>query len=213
VWLVLTRHEPAHERRLERPPRLPWRSRVAWLLVALFSLMAFTYYGINAWLPDSYVEHGWSTQTAGSLLAVLNLVAIPASFLVPWLSDHVGTRRAWLLAMATTFIVGISGVVLVPDAAYAWMIALGIASGGMFALVMTLPLDLEHEPGRVGALVGMMLGLGYTIGAISPFALGAVRDATGSFTASLWLLAGFSVLLVGSVAALPRRTDAHARHA
>ena len=80
----------------------------------------------------------------------------------------------------------------------------------MFALVMTVPLDLEHDPGSVGALVGMMLGLGYTIGAISPFVLGAVRDLTGSFTASLWLLAGFSGLLLGSVAALPRRTDVRA---
>ena len=210
VWVVLTRHEPVHERRVERPPRLPWRSPVAWLLVALFSLMASTYYGINAWLPDSYVERGWSTQAAGNLLAVLNFVAIPASFLVPWLSDRVGTRRAWLAAMATTFVVGVSGVVLVPAAAYAWVFTLGIASGGMFALVLTLPLDLEHESGRVGALVGMMLGLGYTVGAVSPFVLGAVRDLTGSFAASLWLLVAFSGLLLGSVAALPRRTDVRA---
>ncbi|MEP7225166.1 MAG: MFS transporter, partial [Actinomycetota bacterium] len=166
AWVVLTRHEPTHERQVARPPRLPWGSRVAWLLVALFSLMASTYYGINAWLPDSYVERGWSTQAAGSLLAVLNLVAIPAAFLVPWLSDRIGGRRAWLAAMATAFVVGMAGVVLVPAAAYAWVVALGIASGGMFALVMTLPLDLEHEPGRVGALVGMTLGLGYTIGAL-----------------------------------------------
>ena len=203
VWVVLTRREPAHERRVERPPRLPWRSAVAWLLVALFALMASTYYGINAWLPDSYVERGWSTQAAGSLLAVLNFVAIPASFVVPWLSDRVGTRRAWLAAMATSFLVGVSGVVLVPAAAYAWVVTLGIASGGMFALVLILPLDLEHEPGRVGALVGMMLGLGYTIGAVSPFVLGAVRDVTGSFSASLWLLVAFSGLLLGSAAALP----------
>jgi CP family cyanate transporter-like MFS transporter len=81
---------------------------------------------------------------------------------------------------------------------------MGIASGGMFALVMTLPLDLEHDPRRVGALVGMMLGLGYTIGAVSPFVLGAVRDATGSFSGSLWLLVAFCLLLLASVAALPR---------
>jgi CP family cyanate transporter-like MFS transporter len=206
VWLVLTRHEPAHERPDSRPPRLPWRSRVAWLLVILFALMASTYYGINAWLPDSYVEHGWSTASAGTLLAVLNLVAIPASFIVPWLSDRVGQRRTWLAAMAALFVVGMAGVVLVPGAAYAWVIGLGIASGGMFALVLTVPLDLEHEPARVGALVGMMLGLGYTIGAISPFVLGAVRDATGSFTASLWAIVAFSVLLLGSVASLPARS-------
>ena len=100
-----------------------------------------------------------------------------------------------------------AGVVLVPAAAYAWVTVLGVASGGMFALVLTVPLDLEDEPGRVGALVGMMLGLGYTIGAISPVVLGAVRDVTGSFTASLWLLVGFSALLIGSVAALPSRSD------
>ena len=212
VWLVLARHEPAHKRRLERPRRLPGVA-AAWLLVALFSLMASTYYGINAWLPDSYVEHGWSTGAAGSLLAALNLVAIPASFLVPWLSDRVGTRRAWLLAIATTFVVRVSGVVLVPAAAYAWVIALGGASGGMFALVLTLPRDLEHEPGHVGALVGMMLGLGCTIGALSPLVLGAVRDLTGTFTA----LSGSSLVCPCSCSALPRRyrgeltfTPAHA---
>jgi MFS transporter, CP family, cyanate transporter len=204
VWVVLTRRDPLQERRPERPPRLPWHSRVAWLLVALFALMASTYYGINAWLPDSYVERGWSSQSAGSLLAVLNLVAIPAAFVIPWLSDRTGTRRAWLLAMATTFVIGTVGVVVAPAGAYLWVAALGVASGGMFSLVLTVPLDQEHDPPRVG----MMLGLGYTIGAVSPFVLGAVRDATGSFTASLWLIAAFSSLLLGTVAALPRRSAA-----
>jgi MFS transporter, CP family, cyanate transporter len=208
LWVALTRHDPVHDRRPERPPRLPWHSHVAWLLVALFALMASTYYGINAWLPDSYVEHGWSRQSAGSLLAVLNLVAIPAAFVIPWLSDRLWRRRAWLAAMAMMFVVGTAGVVIAPVGAYLWVTALGIASGGMFSLVLTVPLDLEHDPARVGALVGMMLGLGYTIGAVSPLVLGAVRDATGSFTASLWLIAGLSVLLLGTVAALPRRASA-----
>ena len=210
AWLLLTRGVSAHERPPERPPRLPWRSGVAWLLVLLFALMASTYYGINAWLPDSYVERGWSTASAGSLLAVLNFVAIPAAFLVPWSSDRVGTRRAWLVAMAISFVVGVTGVALAPGAAYLWVLALGVASGGLFALVLTVPLDLEHEPSHVGALVAMMLGLGYTIGAISPFVLGAVRDATGSFTASLWALVAFAVLLLGTVAALPTHSDARA---
>ena len=211
IWVVLTRHDAVHERRPERPPRLPWHSRVAWLLVTLFALMASTYYGINAWLPDSYVERDWSTQSAGSLLAVLNLVAIPAAFLVPWLSDRVWTRRAWLAVMATMFVVGTAGVVLAPVGAYAWAVALGIASGGMFSLVLTLPLDLEDDPARVGALVGMMLGLGYTTAAISPFVLGGVRDLTGSFDAVLWVCASFLVLLAVLVRLLPPGRPAYAR--
>jgi CP family cyanate transporter-like MFS transporter len=109
--------------------------------------------------------------------------------------------------MATTFSLGMAGVVLVPDAAYAWVVALGLANGAMFALVLTLPLDLEDDAAGVGALVGMMLGLGYTIGAVSPFVLGAVRDATDSFTASLWIIAVFSGLLIASVVALPRTPE------
>lgn len=204
-WLLLTRHEAPHERPATRPPRLPWRSGIAWLLVALFALMAMTYYGINSWLPDAYVERGWSNGEAGTLLAVLNLCAIPAAFLIPWLSDHHGGRRPWLAAMALTFLVGVAGFVLVPSGGHVWAAVVGVASGAMFPLVLTLPLDLERDPRRVGALVGMMLGVGYTIGALSPIALGAVRDATGTFSGTLWLLVAFSGLMAATIAALPRR--------
>jgi cyanate permease len=76
--------------------------------------------------------------------------------------------------------------------------------------VMTLPLELEEGPERVGALVALMLGFGYSIAAVSPFALGGVRDVTGSFDAVLWVCAGFLVVLVGVVDLLRRRV-VHAR--
>ena len=49
-----------------------------------------------------------------------------------------------------------------------------------------------------------MLGVGYTIGAVSPFVLGAVRDLTGSFDAVLWVCAGFLALLACSFASCRR---------
>ena len=202
-WLVSLRNEPAHTRPVERPPLPPWRRPSSWLLVAIFSLMASTYYGLNNWLPDSFVERGWSDSRAGLLLAVLNIAAIPASLGIPWLSDHFGGRRPWLLATATLFVTGVLGYVVAPGGAWFWSVCCGVASGAMFALVMTLPLDFEHHPARVGALVGMMLGLGYTIGAISPLVLGAIRDATGSFTSSLWVVVGFCCALWLAIAAVP----------
>ena len=45
--------------------------------------MASAYYGLNAWLPDAYTERGWSDGEAGLLLAMMNLTAIPASFVIP----------------------------------------------------------------------------------------------------------------------------------
>ena len=140
----------------------------------------------------------------------MNITAIPASFVVPWLSDRHGGRRPWLGAMSLVFVTGGIGLVAFPAAGYAWALLAGISQGGMFALVMTLPLDLERTPERVGALVGMMLGLGYTTAAISPFVLGAVRDVTGSFDAVLWVCAGFLGALVVFVRLLPRPQPAAA---
>ena len=141
--------------------------------------------------PDAYGERGWSDESAGLLLAAMNLTAIPCSFLVPWLSDRHGGRRPWLVGVSRFFAAGAIGLVAFPAAGYFWALLAGIAQGGAFALVMTLPLDFETTPERVGALVGMMLGVGYSIAAVSPFVLGAVRDATGSFDAVLWVCAAF----------------------
>lgn len=204
AWLLLVRPElhPAHAR--FRPPRLPFHSPRAWLLVAVFALMGTSYYGLNAWLPDAYAERGWSDGEAGLLVAMMNLTAIPASFVVPWLSERHGGRRPFLLGMSATFVTGALGLVALPAGAYGWALLAGVAQGGMFALVMTLPLDLEERREEVAALVAMMLGAGYTISASGPFVLGAVRDATGSFDGPLWLVVGLLSGLVAAVAALPR---------
>jgi MFS transporter, CP family, cyanate transporter len=67
----------------------------------------------------------------------------------------------------------------------------------MFPLVMTLPVDVGRRPAEVVAVAAKMLGVGYTIGAIAPLALGGARDLTGSFTTTLWLIAGAGAVLVG----------------
>ncbi len=165
AWVVLIRPGRNAVDARFRMPRLPLSSPQAWLLVAIFSLMAMSFYGLNAWLPDAYTERGWTDAEAGLLLATMNLTAIPSSFVVPWLSERHGGRRPFLIGMSLVFMTGACGLVAAPGLAYGWALLTGIAQGAMFALVMTLPLDFEHRPERVAALVAMMLGLGYTIGA------------------------------------------------
>jgi CP family cyanate transporter-like MFS transporter len=204
AWPALTRGEPAHARPAERPPLPPWHRPSSWLLVLIFGLLAATYYGLTNWLSDSFVERGWSESRAGWVIATLNIAAVPSSLLIPWLSDHLGGRRPWLVATGLAYLVAAFGFVRFPGAAWIWSLSGGVASGGMFSLVLMLPLDIEHDARRVGALVGMMLGLGYVLGAVSPLGLGAVRDATGSFTSSLWLIVAFGAVLVAAVACVPR---------
>ena len=196
VWLWLTRSELPHERVDARPLKLPFRRPLAWRLVAAFFLMSSVFYGLNAWLPDAYVERGWSESSAGGLLAVLNTVTIPVGFGVAWAADHWGTRRLWLGGAAALQFGALLGVVLVPGGGWVWAVLLGASIGPLFPLTMTLPLDGAGRPAEVAALAGMMLGVGYTLSATSPLLLGALRDATGGFDAVLWAIAGLAALLV-----------------
>jgi MFS transporter, CP family, cyanate transporter len=196
VWLWLTRAAPPHVRTEVRPLRLPLGTALGWHLVAAFFFMSSVFYGINAWLPDAYVEHGWSQSSAGGLLAVMNTVTIPVGFAVAWVSDHWGTRRTWLTAAATVQLVALLGIRLVPGAGWGWAVVLGVGIGPLFPLTMTLPLDAADDPRTVAALAGMMLGVGYTLSAGSPLALGAVRDLAGGFGPVLWALVAAAAALV-----------------
>ena len=196
VWLWLTRRELPHERVEARPLKLPFRRPLAWRLVAAFFLMSSVFYGLNAWLPDAYVERGWSESSAGGLLAVLNTVTIPVGFAVAWAADHWLTRRVWLGAAAVLQLGALLGVVLLPGGGWGWAVLLGVSIGPLFPLTMTLPLDGADHPAEVAALAGMMLGVGYTLSATSPLLLGALRDLTGGFDAVLWALVVLAALLV-----------------
>jgi MFS transporter, CP family, cyanate transporter len=209
VWFVLTRDDPPHDR-ISGRLRMPLRSPTAWLLILTFGLMGSVYYGLNAWLADAYAERGWSDTSTGVLVASMNVAAIPCSFLIPWLSERYGGRIRWLSIMSVVFLIGSLGLVEVPAGAYGWSLLSGTAQGGMFALAMTLPLDLEHDRARLGSLVAMMLGGGYILAALAPFLLGAVRDSTGSFTVVLRCVVALCALLFLAIRAVARVTRKHA---
>jgi MFS transporter, CP family, cyanate transporter len=196
VWLWLTRTERAHVRTDVRPLRMPLRSRLAWRLVAAFFFMSFVFYGLNAWLPETYVEHGWSQSSAGALLGVLNAITIPCGFFAAWAADHWGSVRLWLGSAAALQLLALLGVVFAPGAGWVWAVLLGVAIGPLFPLTMRLPLDAGKRPAEVAALTGMMLGFGYTLSASSPLVLGAISDHAGGFGAVLWVLTGAAAALL-----------------
>lgn len=202
LWLWLTRTVPRHVRTEVRPLRLPLRRPLAWRLVGAFFFMSFTFYGLNSWLPDAYVEKGWSESAAGGLIAVLNTITIPCGFLVAWAADHWGSRRQWLAGAALVQLAGLFGVVLLPGGGWFWAVVIGTAIGPLFPLTLTLPLDAADGPAEVAALAGMMLGVGYTLSGTAPLVLGAVRDLAGGFDAVLWVLVGTGTALLALDASL-----------
>ena len=197
VWLALVRPDRPEERAGSTAPRLPWRSSTAWLLVLLFALQSMLYYGLVAWLPNTYVERGWDEASAGGLLALMNGVGLITTLSVPLVADRVGTRRSQLLVSALAAVVGLLGVLLAPEAGVLWSVVLGLSLGAVFPLVLTLPIDVADRPADVGAVAALMLLGGYVLASTAPVVLGAIRDVSGSFVASFW---GMVVIAVGLAA-------------
>ena len=132
-------------------------------------------------------------------MAVFNGVGLFTTIGVPLVADRLGARRAAARhgrrrRHGSRFV----GIALVPDPAYLWVAILGLALGTIFPLVLTLPLDVADDAARVGSVAALMLLGGYVLSSVGPVLLGAARDVTGSFEASLWLLALVGVALAAT---------------
>jgi CP family cyanate transporter-like MFS transporter len=200
-WLALSRGAWS-ERSDERPPRLPVRRPVAWMIVLAFALPSAVYYGLVAWIADVYRERGWSDEASGAVLAVMGLASVPAALVVPWLADRLGSRRQWMWFAAGCLSAATLGFAALAGAAFAWAVLAGIALGTVFPISLTMCLDVAHEPGEAGAAAALMFLAGYPIAALGPLGVGALRDLTGSFDASLWALFGIAVAMAAILAPL-----------
>jgi CP family cyanate transporter-like MFS transporter len=204
AWLGLDRGRAAERPRAPAVAELRAvaRAPVVWALIGTFALMTVVYYGLISWLPDAYVEKGWTEGSAAGLVALVSAAQIPGSLAVAWLGG--GDRRRLLRAAAVAGAVAVAGLAAVPDGAWLWAGLAGLGIGTLFAVLLTLPLDLSSHATEAGAIAAVMLTGGYTSAALTPVVLGALRDATGSFSAALYGLAGAAAVLLAAAFLLPR---------
>ena len=181
--------------RPSRPPRLPVRRPVVWGIVLAFALPSVVYYGLVAWISDVYQERGWSDETSGAVLAVMGVASVPAALIVPYLADKMGSRRGWMWFAAGCMGAATFGFAAIPGGGFAWAVLTGIGLGTVFPISLTMCLDVARGPADAGAAAALMFLAGYPIAALGPLGVGAVRDLSGSFDASLWGLFGMTVLM------------------
>ncbi len=196
IWLLLAPRDGRVDGEIA-PAHIAWSHPAGWVLGFVFGLQSILFYGIAAWLAALYVDRGWTETAAAQLVAIFIGVGLMVTIAVPLLADRVGTRRGQLIGSASATLIGLIGLALAPDPAILWAVILGLGTGAIFPIVLTLPVDAGGAPGDVAATAARMLLIGYVLSASGPFVLGLARDVTGDFSTSLWLLVGLAVLLVG----------------
>lgn len=177
---------------------LPWRSITAWVLSAYLTLQSWQFYSSLAWLSPTYVERGWSAESAGLLLSLFSAAQLVSGLAAPWLSDRVHDWRVLLVVFAGFGLAGELGITVAPDLApVLWTLFLGVGQGAAFALGLVLLVRYAGTPGSSARLTAMGFLVSYSIAALGPMVMGSVRDASGSFTGVWVVLAVVCVLQLG----------------
>jgi MFS family permease len=191
----------ARERAVEKPipghwTRAIWNSSV--LIIALYNFLALAAnWGVAIWLPSVLKQAGLPIMSVGFLSAIPYVAGAIAMLVVASSSDR-RMERKWHTVITT----GLAGVFLLLaqlSGEHAIMVTLLLLTlsfasfYGRFGPFWALP--SEVLPASVaGVGIAVVNGVGNLGGFAGPFAFGAIRSASGSFTLAL-TLAGASLVL------------------
>lgn len=165
---------------------LPWRSVTAWTLAAYLSFQSWQFYSSLAWLAPTYESHGWTPGDAGLLMSVFTASQLVSGLAAPALLDRVRDPRVLLVGASVLGGLGEAGVWLAPDAApWGWALMIGGGQGACFALGLGLLVRYAVTSRDSARLTAMAFFVSYTVASAGPATMGAVRDATASYT-GLW---------------------------
>jgi ACS family tartrate transporter-like MFS transporter len=178
------------------------RDPVVWHLALVYFLVVVGLYGFALWLPQLVKTiPGLTNLQIGIVTAIPYLVAAMGMVMVGASSDRRAERH---LHMTITLLVGAVGFVL---AAYLrnpvlLVIALSVVAFGTLAPIgvfWSLPTAFLRGRAAAGG-IAFINSIGALGGFVGPYAVGRVRERTGSFEAALLTLAG--VMLGSALAAL-----------
>lgn len=178
----------------------PWRDPRAWWATLFMGGQSLLFYATLAWLAPLYIGLGMSAPHAGLLLALFSATQVVTALAMPVLAHRAGNTRPWIVASVGVTILGLALVAIVPDvwpaAPWLWAAVLGLGMGGNLSLALTEVTRAAPTPAAAPAYSGMAFFVGYLLAAVGPVAAGALRDATGGFTAvfATLVVLGFATL-------------------
>jgi cyanate permease len=182
-----------------------------WALALVYFGLVACLYGVGFWLPQIIKAFGLSNAMTGWVVAIP--YTIGAAFMI-WYgrhSDAKAERKAHAAVALLIAAAGIAGSTLTGNPTLT-VVAFTIGACGVFgALPVFWTLPTAVLSGSAAAAgIAVINSIGNLSGFFGPYAMGWVKDATGSFTGGLLLIAALAlaamviVLVLGHDAALEK---------
>jgi len=194
------------------------RDRRLILFAAIYFGSTASSYGLTFWTPQIVKSYGLTNFETGLLNSVPYGVASVAMILWGRHSDKVGERR-WHLAIPFLVLAAglaggtvLSGILPLVGALTVAAVGVYMLKGPFWALATE-----ELPPAAAAASIAAINAVGNLGGFLGPYLIGAIKDATGSFTLALTPLILFALISAGlslvpgrarAVASAPRAAPA-----
>jgi predicted MFS family arabinose efflux permease len=165
-----------------------------------------TTHGVIMWLPTFVVvQKGLSIQAAGLLVALGAALTAPSNIMGGYVADRTGRPLAVVGFSLSVVALSLVGLVLVDSL---WLLIVVVAVNSVviqlyFGPLFAIPIQFlgRSVAGAISGFGNFCANLG---GFAAVWALGGVKDATGSFTLGFLLLAGLCVVGIGAVLVVRR---------
>jgi ACS family tartrate transporter-like MFS transporter len=163
-----------------------------WFLAGIYFTIPVTLYGIGFWLPQIVKSASGGTDfQVGALSAIPYTAGAAAMIVTGRHSDRTGERRkhvAFAAVVCAASLVALSNV----TGTAASIATLSFAMAGLASMMGPFwAVATSTTRGVAGAAaIALINSVGNTGGFVGPYLLGAVNDATHSFTAALLMIAG-----------------------
>lgn len=179
-----------------------------WLCAAIYFSYVMGVYGVSFFLPTIIKSMGHTDVVEiGLISSIPYSVSVVVMLLIARSADRTGERR-WHVAIPG--MLGAVGLALSVILAKDGTLAIAALTLGLSGIMTTLPLFWSLPTAFLagtGAAAGIALinSLGNLAGFVSPYAVGWLKDATGSTDAGVYLLAAAMVVGVLLTLAVPKQ--------
>jgi D-galactonate transporter len=185
------------------PLRQVFSSGRVWVLALVYFLFVMGLYGVSFWLPQLIKNSGVKDVfNIGLLTAIPYGLAAVVMVLAARHSDRSGERRWHTAVAALAGALGLVVATVYSDNTLVAMAALSVATAGIlstFPIFWSLPTAMLGGA-AAAAGIAMINSIGNLAGFVSPYLVGAIKDATASTASGIYLLA--ACLLAGAALVL-----------
>lgn len=187
VWIPQLRY--VHLAGHSGPATRLWRSPIAWSITVFMAAQSLVFYTFAAWLPQYLIDdRGMAPAAAGAVLAAGQIAALLMSLITPIVAGRSADQRLISGLVVLVCAAGFAGLLATDHWPVLWVVCVMAGPGASISLALLFMVLRSGSTAQTSQVSGMAQSVGYVLAAAGPVAVGAMHDATGSWTLALAVL-------------------------